>query len=299
MTPAISILIPHRNDSEKLELCIKALTNQSYPREYFEIIVIDNDSDTVHKENVDKLPGLYEIKLLNQPIQSSYAARNLGLKHARGEYIAFTDSDCIPDADWIKNGLECLENKDIIGGRINLFYKNPENPNTVELFEKIYSFRQNIFINKYHYSATANLITHSYILEDVGYFNEEMKSNGDREWCLRARQKGHIITYCDSVIVNHPARNSFRDFTRRQLRLCGGGYNIRKQSGRSSLTLFLINIFTAVPPVATIYKVFGNKDFRISKTGSKIKLICLIVYIKYLRVYETFRLSLGFNPRNY
>ena len=133
----------------------------------------------------------------------------------------------------------------------------------------------------------------------MGYFNEKMKSNGDREWCLRARDKGYKIGYSDDVIVNHPARNSFREFKRRQLRLCGGGYNIRKQSGWSSLSLFLINIFTAIPPVATIFKVFGNKDFKNSKPGSKIKLICLIIYIKYLRVFETFRLTLGYSPRNY
>lgn len=126
-----------------------------------------------------------------------------------------------------------------------------------------------------------------------------MKSNGDMEWCLRAKQKGYTLTYGKDVIVNHPARNNFRDFTRRQIRLCGGGFNIRKQNGRSSLVLFFINLFTAVPPLVTIYRMFKINDFKKVSIIKKSKLVLLIVFVKYLRVYETFRLSLGFKPRNY
>lgn len=302
MKPFISVIIPHRNDSKRLELCLSALNNQSFQRNSFEIIVIDNCSNDYHMTQAEKITKDFNATLLSQTIPSSYAARNLGLKHAKGEIIAFTDSDCIPDSNWLNNGINFMKEYGqckIIGGKIDLFYKTPGKPNTVELFEKIFSFRQKIFINKYGYSATANLIAELKAIEEVGEFNENMKSNGDREWCTRAGEKGYEITYCDNVIVNHPARTSFKNFVKRQLRLCGGGYNIRKQNGKSPFSLFIINILTAVPPVATIFRIFKNKDFKIAESGSKLKLILLIIYVKYLRVYETFRLTLGGSPRNY
>ena len=302
MKPFVSILIPHRNDSDKLVLCINALINQTYPNDKYEIIVIDNCSDELHREKVNNLHDNGNFTLLFEPKLSSYAARNLGLKHVKGEYIAFTDADCIPASDWIEKGVEFFSKSgkdEFIGGRIELFYKENNNPNTVELFEKIYSFRQHIFITDHSFAATANLLSPLYIIKNAGPFNENMKSNGDREWCLRAKQNGYKLTYREDVVVNHPARSNFRDFTRRQLRLCGGGFNIRKQSGKSSLYLFFINLFTAVPPIVTIFRVFKNNDFKKVNIIKKTKLVLLIIFIKYLRVYETFRLSLGFNPRNY
>lgn len=168
MTPFVSVIIPHRNDSEKLSLCINALNKQTYPSDLYEIIVVDNCSATIHIEKLKEINKDYKITLLTEPKLSSYAARNLGLLHAKGEYIAFTDSDCIPETDWIEKSMEFFNNNNngkFVGGKIELFFKEKNNPNTVELFEKIYSFRQHIFINDHSFAATANLITPFYIIK--------------------------------------------------------------------------------------------------------------------------------------
>lgn len=303
MTPFVSVIIPHKNDSERLELCLKALYKQTYPRDKYEIIVIDNASDKFHLGKIKSLACNRNFIMLSEPKLSSYAARNLGLKNAKGDYLAFTDSDCIPERDWIENAINEFNNnnhKQIIGGKIELFYQDLDNPKTVELYEKIHSFRQNDFIKNYNYAATANLFTSLNIINNVGYFNENLVSNGDIEWCLRANKMGYDLSYGKNIKVRHPARYSFKDFIKRQIRLCGGGFYRRKENGVSSFTLFVTNLFYMIPPVVTIYRVLKHEDFMNTRgILRKVKLIILMIFVRYLKVIETFRLLAGYEPKNY
>ena len=97
-SPYISVIIPVYNDSQRLQLCLAALENQSYPKDSYEVIVIDNNStDNVKKIVNNCSQAIYAFK----KTKGSYAARNKGISLARGEVLAFTDSDCIPTHHWL------------------------------------------------------------------------------------------------------------------------------------------------------------------------------------------------------
>src|SRR3990170_3006911 len=105
MIPKISVIVPVYNDAQRIGKCIESLLQQTYPHEKYEVIIIDNGSTDETREVIKKYP----VKLLiEDKIQSSYAARNKGIKNAKGEVIAFTDSDCIPGNDWIERGVANL-----------------------------------------------------------------------------------------------------------------------------------------------------------------------------------------------
>jgi len=302
MAPIVSVIIPHRNDSNRLVQCIKALTKQTYPRNLYEIIVIDNCSDNIHKQRLIEINNDYNITLFNEPKLSSYAARNLGLKNAKGSFIAFTDSDCIPEPNWIEYGLNAFSNCfncGFISGKVDLFFKEENNPNAIELFEYIFALNQENYI-KDNFAATANIFTSKQVIENVGTFNEDFFSSGDREWCLRVKDKHYNISFCNKVIVHHPARHSFEAIIKRHLRLCGGKFKHQKAQGISSIKLFFINIFHILPPVVSIYRVYKNKDFKkIKNNKTKIELIMLMIFLRYLKVLETFKLLIGNDPKNY
>ena len=161
MTSFVSVIIPHRNDSERLILCLNALNKQTYPSDLYEIIVVDNVSTDEQLKSLKKLM-INNFILLEENKPGSYNARNLGLKNTKGNIIAFTDSDCIPNYDWIKTGVNYLNkinNVGIVGGNIELFYKDNNNLNIVELYEKVFAFSQRKYIDKLNFSATANLFT--------------------------------------------------------------------------------------------------------------------------------------------
>jgi glycosyltransferase involved in cell wall biosynthesis len=99
MSIRFSVVVPVHNNSVDLRNCIESLKALDYPRERYEIIVVDNSStdDTAAVATSMGVTCISETQF-----QSSYAARNTGIKAAGGDFIAFTDSDCVVDKGWLK-----------------------------------------------------------------------------------------------------------------------------------------------------------------------------------------------------
>jgi glycosyltransferase involved in cell wall biosynthesis len=95
----MSVIVPVWNGEARIGQCIEALKNQTLRADLFEIIVIDNGSTD---STVSVVARHSDVILLQEPQPGSYAARNAGLTRARGEYVAFTDSDCTPQKDWLE-----------------------------------------------------------------------------------------------------------------------------------------------------------------------------------------------------
>ena len=95
----VSVIVPVHNTAAHLERCIAALVGQDYPREAFEILMVDNNSTDGSADILSRAKG---IRVLTETKQGSYAARNRAVREARGAMLAFTDSDCAPDAGWLR-----------------------------------------------------------------------------------------------------------------------------------------------------------------------------------------------------
>src|SRR5437588_9408901 len=110
----ISVIVPVYND-RRIVACIEALLKQDFPRELYEIIVVDNNSDAPIKEYIRHFPVHYVCEK-----KGSYFARNRGLEVASGEIAAFTDADCVADYAWLSNLVTCFDEKSIggVGGKI-------------------------------------------------------------------------------------------------------------------------------------------------------------------------------------
>lgn len=181
-TSFVSVLIPVYNDIERLEICLGSLDQQTYPKNLYEVIVVDNGSD----DNIEELVGNFDqIAYTYEDQPGSYAARNKGISVAKGDIIAFTDSDCIPKPDWIESGVSNIlaaPNCGIVAGKIDIFFKNSAKPTAVEVYESVKSFNQRYNVENDKYGVTANLFTYKTVFENVGPFNSELKSGGDAEW---------------------------------------------------------------------------------------------------------------------
>jgi cellulose synthase/poly-beta-1,6-N-acetylglucosamine synthase-like glycosyltransferase len=94
----LSVIVPAYNEAKNITNCLKSLSNQTYPQEQYEIIVVDDGSTDQTPTLVQNFPG---IRLIRQENQGPAAARNRGVQQARGEIVIFTDADCIPLPDWI------------------------------------------------------------------------------------------------------------------------------------------------------------------------------------------------------
>lgn len=224
LEPFVSVIVPVYNDANRIGKCIEALINQTYPHNRYEILIIDNGST----DDTCSVLKRYPVTLLIEDgNQSSYAARNKGIRNAEGEVIAFTDSDCIPSLDWIEKGVRSLlqtHNCGLVGGRINIFFRNPGKPNAVELYDSVTNFKQKEDVEKRRFGSTANVLTFKKVIDRVGLFNDTLKSGGDNEWGRRVFSFGYNQVYADDVCVAHPARDSFGQLYKRTRRLIGGCY---------------------------------------------------------------------------
>ncbi|MDJ0776023.1 MAG: glycosyltransferase family A protein [Mastigocoleus sp. MO_167.B18] len=289
---AISIIIPVYNDSERLKLCLQALESQNYPKDKYEVIVVDNDSEEDIKSIVSQFS---QAKYTYESQPGSYAARNQGISIAEGEILAFTDSDCIPSLDWIEKGvtrLRSIPNCGLVAGRIDLFFKNTQQPTSVELYESIVlNFEQEENVNEKHFGVTANLFTFKHIIDKVGFFNAALKSGGDREWGERVFAAGYKQVYEDDALIKHPARHSFSQLYKRIARFVGGKHDIMMSQNPSfsELAKDIIRIFK--PPFRSFYRVWKNQQLPGAK--QKIQFIGAMLFARYVLMIEKFRLYLG------
>ncbi|PSN16651.1 glycosyl transferase family 2 [filamentous cyanobacterium CCT1] len=293
----MSVVIPVFNDAERLRLCLAALAQQTYARSRFEVIVVDNGSDDFHLVK-DLVAGYDNATLAVEPLPGSYAARNRGLGLAKGEAIAFTDADCIPAADWLERGVARLRQDPNCGqvvGRINLFFVDPQRPTAVELYESLTAFPQERLLREQHGGATANVFTWRWVIDRVGPFDLQLKSNGDLEWGRRVFEAGFQQIYADDVQVGHPARRSLEELYRRTVRLAGGHYDVQlkqaKSLGQRQRVFVQALLQNLVPPVFFVVNAFG--DARLKNPVQKLKVSSVMVMVRYISFWETLRLKFG------
>lgn len=199
----ISVVIPTHNRKNLLSNCLNTLFQQSFLRSQFEIIVCDDGSTDGTKEVVKNLQKKYSnLKLLTQLHGGVSKARNLGIKKARGEIIAFTDDDCLPQKDWLKQIANMFqENPKILGveGK-TLTYPDLVNPFTNQIV--------NTQGNGYQ---TCNIAYQRKILRKVGGQDEHFRYThcDDVDLALRVLKYGQIIFQPKAIVIHPPHPTSF------------------------------------------------------------------------------------------
>jgi len=201
--PFVSVVIPVRNNPNGIEDTLTALQSQTYSKDLFEIIVVDNGSTDNTKEIIKRFP----VKLLEEKEYiNPYIARNKGIENAKGEIIAFTDSDCIPANDWIEEGVKALSKKeaDLIGGKIVFTYSKRRT--LAECIDSIVFLQQESLVRYRNSACTANLFVRRKVFDKIGAFSSTGISGNDVRLTNLAVQKGYKLDYADSAEVFHKAR---------------------------------------------------------------------------------------------
>lgn len=126
--PLVSVIIPVWNDAQGLAACLAGIRAQSYPASHIEVIVVDNGSSD---GSVEIAKSFAEVVTVSEPTPGSYAARNAGLKQARGDYVAFINSDCVPCGTWIEEGIAAAAKEPkpgVLAGHVELTHEGSPTP---------------------------------------------------------------------------------------------------------------------------------------------------------------------------
>ncbi|WP_129793642.1 glycosyltransferase family 2 protein [Sphingosinicella sp. CPCC 101087] len=216
MSTLFSVIIPIYRDWGRLALCLAALERQTLPLDRFEILIANNEPDG--KFPLAHIPS--NARIVHQPRPGSYAARNAAVAAAQGEYLAFTDSDCIPDPKWMANGLAALRANP--GARVTgpiAIFREAGSSYYAFLYDLHTAFPQSTYVS-HGQCPTANLLVEKRIWEKVGPF-DECFSGGDTLWSQRAQKIGVPLMFDEKVAVGHPARRSVADILKKGRRVAG------------------------------------------------------------------------------
>ncbi|MDF2159401.1 glycosyltransferase family 2 protein [Algoriphagus sp. CAU 1675] len=241
-----SVIIPTYQDWVRLEKLLEALAKQSFDEDNFEVLVINNDPEN-KVQLKDAFP--FSLRVLTEKRSGSYAARNKGIHEAKGKVLAFIDSDCLPNFNWLETAFKIFE-KDkemeigVLTGPVPLFFKDPNQLSPAELYEKYTGGFTTEAYAKEGKAITANWFSYKFVIEEFGGFNAELKSNGDSELSGRISQK-YKIEYCPDLIVHHPARYHTSDLVNKYKRLLGGTYARRFQADLKAFRKHLIKFIWA------------------------------------------------------
>ncbi len=286
----MSVIVPVWNDAARLEGCLRALEAQTYPGHLYEVVVVDNDS----AEAVGPFIARYSrAKVVRERRPGSYAARNAGLVHARGEVVAFTDADCLPAPDWVEKGVASLVRgggRSVVAGRVEVFARAEGRPNAVEQYETLFALAQGEFVRKYGFGATANLFAWRHAFERAGPFLAEIKSGGDLEWGRRAAGCGYTVEYDEEVCVRHPARASLSQLYSKMVRTAGGLHDLNRIKGHAYLEFDRGPLIELLPPVRAVFRTLREPSVR--RRRDRLKVCAVLLFVRYVQAFERLRLSL-------
>ncbi len=235
---SFSVIIPVHNEVLYLRRSIRALLAQDFPREDFEIIFIDNNSTDGSFELLKSFEP--QIRVLQEKKSGSYAARNLGIRAARGKYVAFTDADCEPSSDWLlvafeegeREGAEIIQGKNIFNG--------PGRPlRCLQEYED--SKMRFIFIEgspAYFFGHTNNMVVRKSVFDRVGVFKEELRGM-DTEFIQRCTQVmlRTQMKYVSAMRVRHLEIQTWMDWNKKMALYSHTAFRLEGQSTYKSLSL--------------------------------------------------------------
>jgi GT2 family glycosyltransferase len=290
VSPDASVVIPHYNDPAALDLCLTALEAQSVPRDRFEIIVADNASPC----GIEAVRAVVRdrARLVEVPEQGAGPTRNGGAALAGGKLLAFTDSDCVPEPGWLEAGLRALQATDIVGGSMTVLVDRSRSLTPAEAFELVFAFDNRVYVEKKHFSVTANLFVRKADFERVGGFRTGVSE--DQEWCLRARVMGLRIGYAEDARVGHPARTSWADFLRKWRRLVDEQYLITREWRFGRLRWLVKSWALPFSIVAHMPRIL--KSGRLRGASERIAAISALVRIRLWRLVEAHRVLFRARP---
>ena len=220
--PLVSIIIPARNASKYIEGCLESLEKLDYPE--FEVIIVNDGSSDATKDILDRFEG---IKVLETFGVGPSKARNLAIKEAKGEYVAFTDADCIVHPQWLNELLkgfipDPLTLSPVVG--VGGDQKSPEDDSsfgkTVHGFFKTVGFVAEYVKNKNNgivmtkHNPTCNVIYKKTVLMEAGGFLEGLWPGEDLELDYRLAKKGYRFLYNPDAIVYHYRAGTINNFNK-------------------------------------------------------------------------------------
>lgn len=204
----VSVVIPTYKRHDLLIRCLEALDRQSMSAERFEVIVADDGADRETQTLIESHAKRARYKLVYVPVSKDppgahgpAVARNAGWRRASADVIAFTDDDCVPDADWLAEGLLVFNDPSCAAAWGRLEMPIPEVPTDYE--RDASGLASAVFV-------TANCFVRRAVLKELGGFDERFQVawREDSDLYFSLLEQDFQVVHASRAVVVHPVRSA-------------------------------------------------------------------------------------------
>jgi glycosyltransferase involved in cell wall biosynthesis len=238
--PFFSIIIPTYNRPQALAACIEAIRQLDYPKDFFEVIIVDDGSPNPLKASDFKSDDGIATSILRQNNRGPASARNLGASQAYGDILAFTDDDCTPASRWLSELAQAFHHAptSLVGGRtINALDNNPYSTASQIIVDEAYAY----FLSReddLRFFSSNNIALPAHLFLEIGGFNASLRTSEDRDFCDRWIQEKHPLVYAPKALVYHRHHLTMTKFCRQHFQYGRGAYRfhqLRARRGRHKI----------------------------------------------------------------
>jgi len=220
--PFVSIVVATFNRKDLVAKCLDSLFDQSYPKDRYEVIIINDGSidgtEDVLKEYTNMAPCKF--RWFTQKNSGQTVAFNLGIQNSRGDIVCITGDDCTAERDWIKNIVKCYDSEEIggVGGVI----ADSEPKTFIENYaKKINLHNQEKAINISIIGGNSSF--RKDVLDKVNGFDTFFRTGQDTEISLRILLMGYKFKFAPDAVIHHKHKATLSGLLEQYSRY-GGSY---------------------------------------------------------------------------
>jgi glycosyltransferase involved in cell wall biosynthesis len=285
--PRLSVIVPHYNDLDGLARCLDCLERQTLPRGQFEVIVADNNSPQGRDAVEAVVRGRATLVVVTE--RGAGPARNGGVAASRGEILAFTDSDCLPEPEWLASGLEGLKAYDFVGGRVRVSVADAGRMTGAEAFERVFAFNFEDYINRKRFTGSGNLFCARALFDAVGGFQAGVSE--DVEWSRRALAAGFSLGYEKRAVIWHPARRDWAELRAKWRRVNRESFGLVGERPRARLQWMLKACLLPVSAVVHSGRVFTSTELYTAR--QRLLALGTLFRLRFWRSWDAWRIVLA------
>ncbi|WP_122089307.1 glycosyltransferase [Halalkalicoccus subterraneus] len=221
-----SVVVPVYNDPDGLSTTVESLLDQRATD--YEVVVADNGSTDRTTAVARSFAESDRVRhVIEDDVQSSYAARNAGIEAATGDVIGFVDADMWVEDDYVSSITRAMAGRAYLGCDVDLVAGS----GIVSRYRQASGFPIEKYVTEDHFAPTCCLVVRRRLLDEIGPFDARLVSNGDLEFGRRAHEAGFAVHYEPTITLHHPARSTLRDVIAQNVRIGRGREQIRRYHG--------------------------------------------------------------------
>jgi len=239
--PVATIIVPSYGRKRQLRTCLDTLVRQSFA-EPWDVVVVDDGSPEPLAPLAAEFTGRLSLRVIRQDNAGPAAARNRAVQEARGEFVALTDDDCLPDPDWLTKLVQAVRERPgaLVGGTTVNGCRQEVLASTSQLIiDMVYEHFNADLENAYLLTSNNMLCSRERFLE-LGGFDRSFPRAGaeDREFCDRWRMTGWPIVWRPEARIEHRHSQTLRQFVDLHYRYGRGAriyHGVRSRRGSGTM----------------------------------------------------------------